>query len=134
MSESTLSDAAALSREVARAVAESRGELGSMPFFVRPMVKRGFRKRTGRTMEEWERLCESVASELDAGDAAAVKRRRLIPELERLRESFRTAPERAERGMGNNPAALAAVRERSTRREKLVGDLVDALASLDSGD
>lgn len=130
MSESTLTEAAALTRELGREVAEARGDLGRMPFFVRPMVKRGFRKRTGKTMQEWESLCAAVAGELEAGDAAAVKRRRLVPDLERLRENFRTAPERAERGMGSDAAAMAAVRERSSRREKLAGDLIAALSAL----
>jgi hypothetical protein len=123
------SKAAALSREVARAVRESRAELASMPFFVRPMVKRGFRKRTGRSIQDWEARLAAVASTLESGDATP---RDLIADLERLRENFRTAPERAKRGMGDNPAALAEVRARSGRRESLVGDLIAALSALDN--
>jgi len=123
--------AAALARDLGRAVAEARDELGSMPFFVRPMVKRGFRKRTGRTMDEWESICAAVATELERDDTSAVKRRRLIPELEKLRENFRTAPERAKRGgMGGKIEALAIVEERSAEREKLAIDLIAALAAL----
>ena len=123
--------AVALARDVARAVAAARAELASMPFFVRPMVKRGFRKRTGRGMEEWERLCQSFANELESTGKAAAPRRDLIADLDRLKENFRTAPERAERGMGGDAKAMAAVRERSAERVSLIDELIEAVAGVE---
>lgn len=120
-------DARGLTRQVSRAIEDSERELGSMPFFVRPMVKRGFAKRTGRDFAGWKQLARALAEDAAAGRTPEQIRAQhpgLGADLERLAEHFRTAPERAARGMGGNQAALDAVRERSGEREAAVRALL----------
>jgi hypothetical protein len=104
---------------------ETERDFTSMPFFVRPMVRRGFASRTGRSLEEWQRLASELLSQVKSGDEPArvrARHPRLREELERLAENYRTAPERASRGMGGG--ALQAVTEASRRREESVRALL----------
>ncbi|MCK6552017.1 hypothetical protein L6R52_39665 [Myxococcota bacterium] len=117
MSDTT--DPSALAAAVLRAVEETERDLERMPFFVRPMVRAGFNRRTGLNVDEWRASLGGVR----ADDAPDRLRRDLKPALLRLREHFRTAPERARRGMGNDPRAIAEV----TNRSRLRAEAVEAL-------
>jgi len=90
-----------------------------MPFFVRPIVRRGFVKRTGHDLATWGRLLDAAArgevtSELGAG-------------LARLAGHYDTAPGRAKRGMGARADELREVERRSTMRAATVRALADVL-------
>jgi len=121
-------DGAALVRAVRQAVDDAEADLGRMPFFVRPMAKRGFAGRTGRSHADWRALLDEVAA---AGTAAAARARHpaLAGDLDRLAESFRTAPERARKAMGGNAEAMRQVEERSAAREAAVRALAAWLAA-----
>src|SRR4051812_19779761 len=93
----------ALVAAVERALDETEREYAQMPFFIRPMGRRGFVKRTGHDFAEWRAL-------LQARDA------KLRTALPALAEHFRGAPERARRGMGATAAQLQIVEERSRQR------------------
>lgn len=112
----------ALARAVLAAIDDSERSLGRMPFFVRPMARRGFASRTGLTHEAWrQRLAE-----LGAGDTPAAARARwadLEAALERLAADFRGAPERAAKGM-NDPEVLREVRAQSQQRAAAVDALL----------
>jgi len=105
------SDRPALVAAVVRALDDTEREYAQMPFFVRPMVRRGFEKRTGHDLAGWRALLARV------GDRPA-------PELDRplaaLAEHYRGAPERARRGMGARPDELREVEARSTARAAAV--------------
>lgn len=110
-----------LALAVRRAVDDSVADLARMPFFARPFVRAGFARRTGMDAEEWTVRLASVR----AGDTPASVRVRWPDAAEvlgKLADHFRTAPERAARGM-NDPAALRRVTEQS----KMRADAVDAL-------
>ncbi|MCB9562919.1 MAG: hypothetical protein H6709_11520 [Kofleriaceae bacterium] len=112
--------AAALVRAVIDAIDAAEAELAAMPFFVRPMVKRGLASRTGRSFADWRRdLAAAAAAIARGGDAAAVRRAddALVADLERLADNFRGAPERARRGMGNDPRVAAEVQARADVRD-----------------
>lgn len=101
-------DRASLIAAVQRVLDETEREYGQMPFFVRPMVRRGFAKRTGRDFDAWRALLAAAArGQLAPGLAAA---------LDQLAEHYRGAPERAKRGMGATGAQLAIVEQRSRER------------------
>ena len=98
-------------------LAETEAEYAQMPFFVRPLVKRGFARRTGRDFAAWRALL---------ADARRGQRTRELAEaLAALAEHYRGAPERAKRGMGATPAQLAIIEQRSRAR----ADAAVALAS-----
>ena len=74
-----------LTAEVRKILEETEAEYAQMPFFIRPMVKRGFAKRTGHDFAAWRSLL-------------AKPDRALRPALLALAEHYRGAPERAWRG------------------------------------
>jgi hypothetical protein len=92
---------------VETALAETEREYAQMPFFVRPIVRRGFVKRTGRDFEAWRTLLAAARR----GDQA----RELGDALAALAEHYRGAPERAKRGMAK-PEELAIIEQRSKAR------------------
>lgn len=104
---------------VQRALDETEAEYGQLPFFVRPMVRHGFVKRTGRDFARWRSaLSEAARGTIDPGLPAA---------LAALGEHYRGAPDRARRGMGANAPQLAEVEARSRGRAEAVAALVAAI-------
>jgi hypothetical protein len=101
------------------ALAETEREYAQMPFFVRPLVKRGFAKRTGRDFAAWRALL--------ADGRRGQRTRELIDALAALAEHYRGAPERAKRGMGATANQLVIVEQRSRARAEAALALRDAL-------
>jgi hypothetical protein len=106
-------DRAALVAAVRAAVDETYAEYAQMPFFVRPLVRRGFEKRTGMDAAAWRRL-------LDGGPTPA-----LTAALQRLAAHYDGAPERARRGMGARPEELREVERRSRARAEAARALAE---------
>jgi hypothetical protein len=123
----TTSDPVTLVAALRNILEDTERDFGSMPFFVRPMVRRGFAGRTGQDLEEWRRLASALLSEVRSDTEPARVRERhpgLREKLERLAENYRTAPERASRGMGALAGTLQSVTEASRRREQAVRALI----------
>ena len=117
-------------RQLRKAVESSKGDLGSMPFFVRPMVKRGFERRTGRSFDAWLELIASLIVAVENGSISSAQGlTKAYPELPRqlsaLAPNFRTAPERAKRGMSGK--ALDEVSKRSAERASVVDETCSVL-------
>jgi len=72
---------------VRRVLDETEQEYRQMPFFVRPMVRRGFAKRTGHDFASWRALLDEAVQ----GRSPAA----LVPALAALAEHYRGAPARA---------------------------------------
>ncbi|QRO01480.1 hypothetical protein JRI60_21890 [Archangium violaceum] len=127
----TTSDSVTLVAAFRNAIEDTERDFASMPFFVRPMVRRGFAGRTGQGLDGWRQLATSLLTEVKAGTEPARVRDRypwLREQLEQLAENYRTAPERASRGMmGALTGTLQAVQESSRRREETVRALIDWL-------
>jgi hypothetical protein len=97
------------------AIDDAERDLKDMPFFVRPMVKRGFSQRTGRSYDEWRAV-------LAAPTAA------LVADLETLAEYFATAPERARKGpAGQSAQIMQLIEQRAASRADAVRALIAAL-------
>ena len=108
-----------LARAVRMALEETHAEYAQMPFFVRPMVRRGFVKRTGYDLVAWGRLLDAAArGEVSPGLGAA---------LALLAGHYDTAPARAKRGMGARPEELREVERRSATRAAAVRALAVVL-------
>jgi len=115
-----MADLATLCAAVQRALDETEAEYGQLPFFVRPMVRRGFTKRTGRDFSQWRAILAAAGrGEIHAELAAA---------LDLLVEHYRGAPARAQRGMGATAPQLAEIEARSRRRAEAAANLRRALA------
>ncbi|WP_375773073.1 hypothetical protein NR798_20005 [Archangium gephyra] len=102
-------------------------DFSSMPFFVRPMVRGGFAKRTGQSLEEWQRLASALLAEVKPDtEPARVRERhpRLREQLQQLAENYRTAPERASKGMGALAGTVQRIQESSRRREEAIRALL----------
>lgn len=110
----------ALIAAVVRAIDDTEAEYAQLPFFVRPMVKRGFVSRTGHDLDGWRRLLREAADGVVAPTLGAA--------LAALAEHYRGAPERARRGMGGAPEQLAEVERRSAARVAAAEALRAALA------
>ncbi|MEZ4399202.1 MAG: hypothetical protein R3B06_04240 [Kofleriaceae bacterium] len=104
---------------VRRALEETEHEYAQMPFFVRPLVKRGFEKRTGRDLASWRALVAQLDVSAPPGIDAA---------LAALAEHYRGAPARARRGMGATAVQLREVEARAAARVAAVEALRAALA------
>ncbi len=116
-----MADLSSLIRAVETVLTETEQEYAQMPFFVRPMVKRGFTKRTGRDLAAWRTLL---------ADAHRGQRtRELAAALAALAEHYRGAPERAKRGMGASGEQLAIVEQRSRARAETADALRLALTA-----
>jgi hypothetical protein len=115
---------AALAAAVVRALDDSEAELKDMPFFVRPMVRRGLAQRTGRSFDQWRSALLALTTK------AAAPAPELAGELAQLADHFRTAPERAKRGpAGSSDEAMRVIAARAAAREAAVRALIDALAA-----
>ena len=108
-----------LAQAVRASLDETFAEYALMPFFVRPLVKRGFVKRTGHDADKWRALLDAVARGDRTPDDAA--------HLGRLADHFDGAPDRARRGRGAKPDELREVERRSARRAAAARALADAL-------
>lgn len=89
-------------------LAATEHEYAQLPFFVRPIVRRGFVKRTGHDFAAWRALLADARRGERANELADA--------LAALAEHYRGAPDRARRGMGATAAQLAIVEERSHAR------------------
>ncbi|QRK05672.1 hypothetical protein JQX13_36815 [Archangium violaceum] len=117
------SDPVTLVAALRNTLEDTERDFSSMPFFVRPMVRRGFASRTGQGLDEWQRLAMALASEVKSDtEPARVRERhpRLREQLVQLAENYRTAPERASKGMGALAGTLQRVQEASRRREEAI--------------
>lgn len=125
----SLENARITAKDLGHVIREAESDLAKMPFFVRAMVKKGFARRTGRSHADWAALAVRLESDLERADALAgvlSQQPRLIGELERLAENFRSAPERAGRFMKG--AQLDRVKASSKERARRVRALVEALS------
>jgi hypothetical protein len=108
----TDADRGSLVRAVQTALEQTHAEYALMPFFVRPLVRRGFEKRTGYDLAAWLRLLDAAArGEASPGLRAA---------LDRLAAHYDSAPARAKRGMGARPDEMREVERRSRARAAAV--------------
>lgn len=113
------SDLDVLARAVRTAVDETHAEYAQMPFFVRPLVRRGFVKRTGHDHAGWTNILDAAARGTVPPD--------LLAALARLAEHYDGAPRRAKRGMGARPDELREVERRSQARAAAARALATAL-------
>ena len=117
-------DGKALAVAAHAAVDDSEHDLDQMPFFIRPLARRSFAKRTGMSRDEWREKIDTI----HAGDTPAAARTRwpdAVDALTRLAEDFRTAPVRAKEKMPDNVEALRVITASAASRTAAVLALRD---------
>lgn len=125
--------AAGGARRLIEILKDTKDDIDQMPIFVRPMAKRGYQKRTGMSLGQWERFAEDLQRRLN-GDRYRAKTIRpdTISFLERLIDNYKTAPQRAARFM-RDPALMDVIRQRTAERQRSIEGLISALRALGVG-
>lgn len=120
-------DALTSALQLVTIIAESAADIARMPRLARPLVKRGFHKRTGMSHEQWRAFADELVHRLRVAAGAPVSvRADTVYRLERLLTNYRTAPERAARFI-RDPKVMEMVRERCQARADGVAQLLSAL-------
>lgn len=121
---STPQNARTLAVAVRSAIEDAEDDLGKMPFFVRPMARSGFSRRTGMSFDDWKKNLGPIMKD---DTPASIRSRwpQVDSVLAKLVDNFRTAPERAKRGMGDNPELMKMVVERSQARAAAAQAMLD---------
>jgi NAD(P)-dependent dehydrogenase (short-subunit alcohol dehydrogenase family) len=112
-------------------------EFEKLPFFARPMARKGFKDKSGATLPEWGRTCEDLKERLrliNAGDSAAPGR--LQEELPRLRALLKGlskycagVPAETAR-FTRDTAFLSEVAKTAAERVQMVNSLIEAMDRL----
>lgn len=97
-----------LAAGVITALAAAERDLDPMPFFVRPLAKRSFHKRTGLSYEEWHARLGALRPG-DTPDSVRTRWPEVERALERLATDFREAPARARKSMGEGHESLPVI-------------------------
>lgn len=99
---------------------ETEAEFGSLPVFVRPMAKGGFKSKTGMSLADWQRLASSLVS------GAAPVPGKMGELLEKLATYYREAPMETAR-FTRDEATLKMVTETAQSRLATIQSLVLAI-------
>lgn len=121
-------------------VRETEAEFNRLPVFVRPMARRGFRNKTGKSLQEWNQTLQALSAQVDSalsGETAA--RENLCREFPSLAESlnrlfvyYEEVPSETAR-MTKDVEFFKEVARISEQRMTLIRALIDALESVVRG-
>lgn len=105
---------------------ETEEEIGQIPKMIRPVVKSGFKKQTGKTLEQWRQSSEAVAAALASGKPDSAELHALKTSLVHLAEYYQKAPEESKRFVKNKDE-LERLSAKMGRRTETVASLIAAL-------
>lgn len=113
-SETPLERAIRFSLEVQQILRETEAEMRMIPAMIRPMVKTGFKKKTGNSIKNWIKKIEKLSQELESdvpfsGDA------QLMESLDHLATYYREAPGESRRSV-KNEADFQTMAKKMTQR------------------
>jgi hypothetical protein len=119
--------AATLAAAVRQAVDAAEQDLAPMPFFIRPIVKGKFKDRTGLSFDDWRKQLAALRPD-DTPASVRARWPQAQAALTRLVADFQGAPERARKGMGDEPERLRRVEQDAKVRAAAAQALLDWLA------
>ncbi|NPV09023.1 MAG: SDR family oxidoreductase [Anaerolineae bacterium] len=135
--EEYLREAQRLTARLQAIIDQTAAELRRLPVFVRPLARRGFRRKTGQDMERWSRTLSDLQGHLrqmDRLDSVVVAAFRAEhPEVEELLKGllryYREAPGEFAR-FTRDESAVRYVTELNAEREQVVRSLINTLARI----
>jgi NAD(P)-dependent dehydrogenase (short-subunit alcohol dehydrogenase family) len=132
----SLLQALGLAQRLLRVIEETEGEIARFPVFIRPMVRQGFKSKSGQSIQDCKRTIATLAGQLrqmvNSGGRledfdAGLPRLRLL--LGKLEVYYREAPQEAGRFI-KDAQALAELQQIAGQREGIIRDLLLALKGL----
>lgn len=132
-----LQQALSLSRRLRDILIETEAEFEQLPFFARPMARRGFKARAGQSVQEWKRttdlLTERLSNMVDSDPTAATPLRASCPDfgerLNKLIVYYAKVPDETAR-FTKDAGILRQVAETSAGRVASIRSLISSLEGI----
>ena len=115
-----------LSREVNQIIKETETEIKKVPAIIRPMVKSGFKKKTGGSIQDWIKRTETLMKNLEASIPIKDDMKALSESLNRLATYYREAPKESRRFV-KDEAEYQTLSQQMFNRAAVVNALIAAL-------
>lgn len=117
-----------LSLDVRQILSETEAEMKMIPAMIRPMVKSGFKKKTGGSIQDWIRKVEKLIQELEADTPFTVDAQ-LKESLAQLANYYREAPGESRRFVRDD-VDFQTMSQKMADRAEVVSSLIAALEGL----
>ncbi len=129
--------ALALASCFSQIIADTEAEFNQLPVFVRPLARRGFKGKSGQSLQEWQRTAAQLEQHLQAlMDGQASAQAALCADLPGLQEAleklnvyYREVPAETAR-LTRDQEMLRRVRQISDERQALIQGLLESLAGI----
>jgi NAD(P)-dependent dehydrogenase (short-subunit alcohol dehydrogenase family) len=127
-----LEQALSLSERLRDVLALTEAEFEQLPFFARPMARRGFKSKAGESIQEWQRMVERLLGQLGTLADSGAPRLEYAPiegMLARLIDYYQAVPGETARFI-RDAEMRRQVAETTAERVALIRALIAALGSL----
>lgn len=110
---------------------ETGAEFDKLPVFARPLAKRGFKSKSGRSLQVWAQTLTALHDRVKAGDSARLQAELpgLQEALERLAVYYHEVPQETAR-FTRDAEVLQEIGRIAAEREGVIHDLVNTVATL----
>jgi hypothetical protein len=128
--------AAGLARQLLGVLRDTGAEFSKLPVFFRPFSTNGFKNKAGQSLQDWTRLLDRLAHQLDELEAGRIQAAALRPNLSqvvemlgKLQKYYQEVPREAAR-VSKDPGFLQEVSRLSAQRVSLIETFIAALKAL----
>jgi hypothetical protein len=118
-----------LSQEFQRILIETEAEMKRIPAMIRPIIKSGFKKKTGGSLQDWAQTAEALTQALGGGAPDTGVDAALKESLGRLATYYRETPKESARFV-KDEAGLQALTRQMAEREATLNALIRTLDEL----
>jgi NAD(P)-dependent dehydrogenase (short-subunit alcohol dehydrogenase family) len=119
--------------QVAEMISTTAGEFEKLPVFVRPIARRGFKNKSGWSIEEWQRVlasnCDKLSASIQYSHPLPAELHALLPHMQPLSDYFREVPRETAR-FTRDVDLLRQVADLSTQRVAVIEQLKQALGKI----
>jgi hypothetical protein len=118
-----------LSRELQRIITETEREIKGVPAVIRPLIKAGFKRKTGGSIEDWTRKARALVQAVEGGTSLVQVDASIQESLGRLAIYYQETPRESRRFI-KDKAELQSMTQRMMEREATLNALISALSEL----
>jgi hypothetical protein len=118
-----------LSRELLQIIIETESEMKGIPAMIRPIIKAGFKKKTGGSIQDWTEMAKALVQAVEGRTSIAEVDASIQESLGRLAIYYRETP-RESRRFVKDEAELQSMTRRMAEREATLNALISALSEL----